>query len=559
MIKKVVKKVVDKVESIVSGVITKVGEDKFWKYFLVFFLILAILPAFAKGVFWGHDVHFHLSRIQGIVDGIKSGFFPVLIYPGYFFGYGYGNGIFYPDIFLYIPAFLSLTGLSTITAYKIFLVMISIATVGSMYFCVKKMTKSNFSATIISVLYLMSSYRITDMWIRSAVGETLTFVFFPFVILGLYELIYGDERNWKYFTIGLVGVILSHLISGIFCVLLVFMFGLCNIKRLFKEKKRLKNCLLSGLLAIGISAFFTFPLVEVMLSDTFNYSTYNIQNPISEHSVNPLLSVIEVPTGIEPWVPQGIGLVFIFLVWKFSIKKLPDENQHKFKNICLLFGLILLYITTSLFPWKLVGEIISIIQFPWRLYILVTLLLLFSVSFPVANFIKSKKEKIHLSLILSVFMCFTYAVSTLYLIRFGLITDYKRYVVISKEYVPVDVDTSLYKERGDVITSNHEVTTTFDKKGTSMKIEYYDNTEESSYLELPLMYYQGYEALEDGNHLQVEKGDNGVVRIYLEKESGTIEVYYGFTTIRKVGIVCSIVCFITFMILYIKGKKKIES
>lgn len=553
-----IKNVVSKVEDIVRKIMIKIGEDKFWRYFLILFLILAIIPAFAKGVFWGHDVHFHLSRIQGIVDGIKSGSFPVLVYPGYFSGYGYGNGIFYPDIFLYIPALLNLIGLSSITSYKIFLVMITCATVASMYFSIKKITKSNYTATIISVLYLMSSYRITDMWIRSALGETLTFIFFPFIILGLYELIYGNEKEWKYLTIGLAGVVLSHLISGMFCLLLVAVFGLCNIKKLVREKNRLKYCIIAGLLAIGISAFFAFPLIEAMFSDTFNYSIYNTNNPISEHSVSPLLSIIEVPTGIEPWVPQGIGLVFIYLLWQFGRKNIAEE-QSKFKNICLVLGLILLFATTTIFPWNIVGKVLGVIQFPWRLYLIITLLLLFGVAFPITNFTKGKSEKIHLTLILSVFICFTYAVSTLYLIRFGLITDYKRYVVISREYVPVDVNTTLYKERGDTITSNYDVITSFDKNGTSIKIEYSNNNNTDSYLELPLMYYHGYVALENGNHLKVEKGNNGVVRVYLKEKSGIIEVYYGITIVRKIGIICSIICFIIFITLCVKGKKKIES
>ncbi len=559
MIKKVVNKVVNKVEDFVDKIITKIGEDKFWKYFLIFFLLLALIPAFAPGVFWGHDVHFHLSRIQGIVEGLKSGVFPVFIYPGYFSGYGYGNGIFYPDIFLYIPAVLNLLGLSTITAYKIFLVLITCGILFSMYFCIKKITKSTYTSTIISVLYLMSSYRITDMWIRSAVGETLTFIFFPFVILGLYELIYGDEKNWKYFTIGLVGVVLSHLISGVFCFILILVFGLISIKKLFKEKNRLKYCILSGLLAIGISAFFTMPLIEAMLSDTFNYSTYGLTHPIAEKSVNLLLSIIEVPTGITPWVPQGIGLVFVYLFFKFYKKKISEENQRKFKNICLIFGAVLLFVTTSLFPWNIFGKILGVIQFPWRLYIMVTLLLLFGFSILMTSSIKTKKDKIHLSLILTIFICFTYSVSSLYLVRFGLINKYKSYVVISSEYVASDVDTKKYKERGEVITSNNEVMTSFDRNGTFIHINYENNNNTDSYLELPLMYYKGYVAKEDGKNLKVEKGNNGVVRVYLTQQEGSIDVYYGITQIRKVGIICSIVSFAIFTILCIKIKRKENS
>lgn len=551
-----IKKVVSGIENFIHKIMDKIGEDKFWKYFLLIFFLLSLVPFFVPGIFWGHDVHFHLSRVEGIAAGLKSGAFPVLVYPGYFAGYGYGNGIFYPDIFLYIPALLKLIGLSTINAYKIFLFLITCGILFSMYFCVKKITKSTFTATMISVLYLMSSYRITDMWIRSAAGETLTFVFFPFVILGLYELIYGNEKNWKYFTFGLVGVVLSHLISGVFCILLVIVFGLVNIKKLFKEKKRLKNCLISGMLAVGISAFFTFPLLEAMLSDTFNYSTLNLTMPISERSVNPLLSFIEVPTGVAPWTPQGIGLVFIYLFFRFFKKKVKEEDQRKFKNVCLVMGFVLLFATTSLFPWKIAGKFLGVIQFPWRFYILVIVLLLFAFAILISNSIKSLKDKIHLSLILTIFICFTYSVSSLYLFRFGIIDWYKSHVVVSAEYVPVDVNTDQYKERGEVITSNNSVITKFNKNGTFMNIDYEGNNYDNSYLELPLMYYKGYVAKQNDKDLTVEKGNNGLVRIYLNQESGNIQVYYGITKIRKIGIACSILTVIIFAGTLITQKKE---
>lgn len=559
MIKKLVNKVITKLEDIASSIMSKIGEDKFWKYFLIIFLIISLIPVFMPGIFWGHDTHFHLSRINGIVEGLRNGVFPVLIYPGYFSGYGYGNGIFYPDIFLYIPAVLNVLGLSTITAYKILLVILTIGILWSMYFCIKKITNSSYTATIVSVIYLMSSYRMTDMWIRAALGETITFVFFPFVILGLYELIYGNEKNWKYYTIGLIGVVLSHIISGVFCIILTLVFALFNIKKLFKEKVRIKYALLAGFLAIGISAFFTFPLLEAMLSDTFKYTTYQLKDPIYKHSVNPLLSFLDVPTGIFPWVPQGIGLVFIYLIVKFYKKNGKDEKQENFKKLCIIFALVLLYVSTSLFPWKLLGKYLSIIQFPWRLYILITLLLLFGFAVPITNFIKSKKDKIHFTLILTIFICFTFSVSFLYLLRFGLIKDYSHYVVISAEYVPVDVDYKEFSNRGEIITSNNDVSVNFKKKGTEIKIEYKDNTKNDTYLELPLLYYKGYVAKEENKDLKIKKGNNGVVRVYLDSSEGKIDVYYGITNIRKIGFICSIASLLVFVILCNRGRNKKES
>lgn len=550
------KKIINKFVDIIHSIVDKIGEKKFYRLLILFFLVCALDQLFVPGIPHGHDMYFHLSRIEGITDGLKDGVFPVLIYPGYLSGYGYANGVFYPDIFLYIPALLHLLGLSTITSYKVLLFITTISIFITMYFTVKKITKSDFVSTMISILYLMSSYRITDMYVRTALGETLTFVFLPLVILGLYELIYGDSKNWKYLTIGLVGVVLSHLLSGLLCILVVAIFGFCNIKKLFKEKDRLKKSLLAGFLAIGITAFFTGPLIEAMVSDKFVYQNYSDGSLLVERAVNPLVTILEIPSRMNPWVPQGIGIVFVYLFYRFIKTKIKDDNQRRFKNICIISGLVLLLASTSLFPWKLFSNIFGMLQFPWRFYILITILLLLGFAILMKEENLSYKKRTSMILILSIFAMFTFTVSTYYTSRAGQYHDVKRHHITWGEYVPIDVDIDKYEERGEVITSNNEVDVEFEKKGTNITVQYENNKEEGTYLELPLLYYNGYVAVfNDGKELELDKGANGVIRVYLSEEKGNFMVYYGITLVRKISFIVSIISLLIFFITCIKKNK----
>ncbi len=554
------KNLINKMISIIENFYTKMGEKRFCRYALVFFFVIAITPIFLKGLPAGHDLYFHLSRINGIKDGLASGAFPVLVYPSYLSGYGYGNGIFYPDFFLYIPAILHYLGLSTILSYKIFLILITAGILGSMYFCMKKITKSDFTATIVSCLYLMSSYRITDMWIRAALGETLTFVFLPFVILGLYKLLYENSYEWKYFTIGLVGIVLSHLLSGMLCVLVVFIFGICNIKKLVKEPIRIKHCLCAGIFAILITLFFTAPLLEAMQSDQFIYETYNNGQMVVERSVNPLFTILEVPLGIEPWIPAGIGVIFLYFLWKFYKVKITEETEKSFKNMCLIVGCIFLFMSTSLFPWQWVGKILGMLQFPWRFYILITILFLFGVAFYIKKDITTKHKKATFVLVTSIFMCFTFMISTAYSIHIGMMDDNDvKGTIIWGEYLPTDVNKDLYEERGPIVTSNHDVHTQAIKHGTFMEVEYVNNKEKDGYLELPLLYYHGYIAKEGNHELKVSKGENGVLRVHLEKESGTIHVSYSITPIRKYAGMVSAISLVSYIATQVYKKKKEEN
>ncbi len=56
-------------------------------------------PLFSGTIGFGHDLNFHLYRIEGIKDGILSGQFPVRIHPTHNNGYGYITASVYPELF----------------------------------------------------------------------------------------------------------------------------------------------------------------------------------------------------------------------------------------------------------------------------------------------------------------------------------------------------------------------------------------------------------------------------------------------------------------------------
>ena len=66
----------------------------------------------------GADWRFHLSRIEGIAQGLRDGQFPVRIYSQAKDGYGYAPSLFYGELFLYFPAVLRLLGMSVQGAYR---------------------------------------------------------------------------------------------------------------------------------------------------------------------------------------------------------------------------------------------------------------------------------------------------------------------------------------------------------------------------------------------------------------------------------------------------------
>ena len=300
-----------------------------WFIFTILLLITAISSVilFDSGILRGHDIEYHLSRIKGIKEGIQVGKFLALIHDG-FNWYGYPNGLFYSNLFLYFPAILNLIGINIINSYKIFLIVCTFFTSFSMYYCVKKISKSSGKALLSSLIYTTSSYRICDVFVRAAVGEILTFIFIPMVILGLYEIIKGNYKNYFIFALSFVALINCHMISTIFMFIVALVVILLNYKDILGDMKRLKALVLSVVLGIGVGAFFIFPFLEQYL--TAELVINSGQGTIS--TVMPFQRIFfGIPNYTTRFIPGGIGLIY-FLVLYLRMKLKTKNNIIKFSD-----------------------------------------------------------------------------------------------------------------------------------------------------------------------------------------------------------------------------------
>lgn len=519
--------------------------------FLIFVVVISsftlfIIPNMSRG----HDLAFHLSRISAIKDNLKLGIIGGSIYPNYLGGYGYGNPLFYPDIFLYIPAFLSYLGLSVITSYKIFLLLISFISALSMYICVKGICGNKKSAVISSVLYSFASYRLVDMFTRAALGETLAFAFAPLIIYGIYEIIEGDPKKYYILVIGMSGLILSHLISTYLIGIILVILCLINIKKFIGEKRRIGYLSLAALITILLTSFYIFPMLEQMLNGRFLFNNLDKTSKLLERSL-PIWSIfIEFPYHVlkEIWIPTGIGIGFLLLIYYFVKNR---KSSSKFTKICFILSIILLISSTNLFPWNLFQGILSPIQFPWRIYFLVVLLL------SIGGGLLFSEIKIDLNKIfINVFLVSLIPVVVVGIVNFFEfnIKEVGAYEISFGEYMPEEADKDYILNRGDVITSINPLDHSFERNGLKLEIEFSNNNGENS-LELPLLYYKGYQAVLNGELIDTYKTSNGLVGVDIDNvSSGTIYVYYRGTYIQSVS---RLVSFITLLgILLITFIKK---
>lgn len=524
------------------------------KNIVLFLLVIAIISSITlfliSNMSRGHDLAFHLSRISAIKDNLKLGIVGGYIYPNYLGGYGYGNGLFYPDLFLYIPAFFSYLGLSVITSYKLFLLLISFCSVGAMYICVKGISKNKKSALISSFIYGFASYRLIDMFTRAALGETLAFIFSPIIIYGMYEIIYGDYKKFYILTIGMSGLILSHLISTYLIGIVLVIMCLVNIKKLFKEKKRILYLVLAALATVCLTAYFIFPMLEQMLSGKFIFNNLDETSKLLERSL-PIWSIfIEFPYHVlrKLWIPTGIGIGFIVLIY-YYFKNF--KNYDKFTHFCFITAMIFLICATNIFPWNLFQNILSPIQFPWRFYFISVLLLSVGSGLMLSKSTKDINKRARVLFILFLIPVITISTVNFFEKNIKEVGDYE---ISFGEYMPLSADKNYILERKDVITTTYPLEHSFTRNGLELTINYNNNQENNS-LELPLLYYKGYKAISNDKELNVYQTNNGLVGVDINDEEGTIYVYYGGTKIQKLSKIVSIITMIVFVI-YLRLRKR---
>ena len=190
---------------------TKIKEkvNKEIMYYIIIVLIALILsaPLTVKGFFSSHDGIYHFSRNYATNNAILEKQIPPLIVSNFCKGFGYGWNIFYPPLETYINGvfsiFLSNTGAMKLTIF--FAITMSGIT---MFNLMKKITKNSDLSLITAIIYISSTYFLSNIYCRMAMGEVMSYAFFPILFYGLYDIFYDTGKKNYFLAIRSVGHII---------------------------------------------------------------------------------------------------------------------------------------------------------------------------------------------------------------------------------------------------------------------------------------------------------------------------------------------------------------
>lgn len=252
--------------------------NKFLPFFLCVLLIIIALvfswPLFKPGYFITDDGVWAVVRLAEMVRELKDLQFP----PRWsdFLNHGYGYPLFsfvYPFPF-YLAAVLKFIGFSYVGSIKILFILSGVLSALFMFLFINKLS-GPVSAFIASVFYITAPYRLTDLYVRGSLGESLSFVLFPLIF---YLTVIYNKTPLLIFSVllslSLAVLLLTHNVMALFFIPVWILFVTVL------NKKHLVGFLRIFFLALSLSAYFIIPalfekkylfLSQVKLADPQNY------------------------------------------------------------------------------------------------------------------------------------------------------------------------------------------------------------------------------------------------------------------------------------------------
>lgn len=541
-------------------------KSHFWFFFAALTVLSLVMMYLYQPLCPGHDFFFHYRRLEALMDGIKTS--PFLIYLDYnaMDGYGYFTKAFYSDLIL-IPFAIIGNFTSLSFAYQSIIFTSTILTGVFTYIAVNRIYNNSYAASIGALLYTFALYRLLDAYQRAALGETLSFMFVPVVILGLYHIIKGDYKKWYIIAIGFSLLIFTHLVSTVLMFLTVVIILVIYYKPLLKEPKRILFLCIAGLSTIFITAYYLFPMIEQMLSNTFYFESRQIMSKASEAGLQVHWVVWGMFSGIIPSIiafNPGTGLLLTCAI-ALRIFVHGKSPQLKSIDIGVIIGLVYLFASTHYFPWKIFPfNMLEFIQMGWRLFEFSSFFFAVAGGFYLSQILKSNKRLLIGFMVICVSIVLVLENDAIMYKKWrcgGSITQEASssfdYHLGGLEYMPSKVPSIEYARlRGDSIKTMYAETQISNRSRQNEVTRFDIKTDKPEKLELPLLYYKGYRAVIDSEKLPIpiEESENGLVSITVER-SGHVDVYYYGTFVQRLSYLITLISIIGLCIYIIREKR----
>lgn len=510
----------------------------------------------------------HICRIIGTEQTLADKQFLPMIMSNLCNNFGYSWNIFYSPLTAYMSVVFRIFNFSYVNCLKLCMFVIVLLSGITMYKFALRITKNKKLATLASIIYILAPYRITDMYIRTALAELASFIFIPIVFEGLYIIVNEEKKSYK-LALGAAGLILTHQVIAMYTVIICFAYLIVFFKKL-KSKTVLKNVGVNLLFCILMTSFYWVGLLQHYFS-----TSYEVFVPGRMEREEVLIfykakfSQLFI-TNSEQTMIYAIGLLSVIglVLTPIAYKKIPKEYKKTYMFF-LITGVILIGMTLSIFPFEKLPQALTMLQFTFRLFTFTSFFFAFVVATNFVILIKNFKTlDIVVLLTISILLLLPYKSK----LDFNLQENEERLIngvrvtentgrvhagMASMEYLPTKAFKNLKhianrKDEVIVLDNDEAVISDYTKQDSNMNCKIL-NVKKETTIELPYIYYLGYRVYANGQEIKYTESDNGLIQINIAQDS-QIKVKYLGTNEMLISYAVSIISFATIIVLNHKNK-----
>ncbi len=341
-------------------------------------------PTLEPTCFTSHEGIYTYARTQQVAKELYAGRFPQS-FPDAVNGAGFAFPRYYPPFTLLLSAGLVFLAGSVTMAVNLTFFLSVLLSGFSMYGLVNGILHDRRVAIAASLLYVSLPYRFVDIYVRGALAEAWTFVWYPLIVLGLWRSMTRRSLPW-YLPFAIAGLVLTHNITA------VYFLAWCGVFTLLGMYVRgWKTGLLPALavvLGIALGLWFLIPQ-QVYLSAVWagdpSFMWTNADH-VREHAVQPSQLLYSsasswfgesAATGAPDHMSFELGIGQLLLVPALVCFAALFGWRRRARRSLLLVSLLLSVvlgwigcILFMLYPGAFLGVLpkqFSYIQFPWRM------------------------------------------------------------------------------------------------------------------------------------------------------------------------------------------------
>ena len=518
------------------------------------------------------DLMYHMLRTEGVKDALLAGDFPTRIYTNFYNGYGYGSPLFYPDIFLVMPAILRILSFSPLATWKIFALTLTVAATLTTYFSIKYICKDSEYSIAATFMIMLSQFFLADLHLRAGISEYMAFMFIPVLCAGIYDFFVYDGKKTYLMGIAFIGLLLSHSIMTFIGVLItvVIFIRMLFVKRennyLF-DKLRMTRLIITAICTVLVVLFYLLPMLEQMAVLELGYLEPWAHVGKYTQPISSFFSVIGHFSTIA-YIGIGVPMLPLIIICLF-LKGIKNKWAYAF----LYGGIVLYLITTNIIPWRILeNTVLNMIQFTYRFWPYAIIFTVFGIVMILSERIDDSRKKCKKIFIIAIVGCSMLAGAFQNRMTAWVTSEETRGIteeylaendnyVGAGEWLPLDISDDVINRNAtkNVVTDTGEMILLDWNKG----IYSFQISEEFKTYTLPLIFYKGYSAsieCEDGSIkiIPIKQSADALVQIVnFTGEEGIVCVKYEGTIIQKVSLAISEGTIAVITVCYI-CKKRIQ-